>query len=66
MCPKVSSSSEGLDVSHLFCPPKKASKVKVACSDLASSPIYTAFLWFSASTRENQAYMLHQDIQSLL
>lgn len=47
MCSKVRSSSEGLDVSHLSCPLGKASELKVACSDVASSPLYTAFLSFS-------------------
>lgn len=57
MWPKVSSSSEGLDVSHLFSPLGKAPQLKVACSDLASSPLYTAFLWFSASTRGSTCYI---------
>lgn len=33
-------------------------QIKVAYSDLASSPLYTAFPWFSASSRGSQAHLL--------
>lgn len=48
----------------LILSPGEASQLKVACSDLTSSPLYTAFLWFSASTRGSQTHLLHQDTHS--
>lgn len=36
----------------------EASQMKVACSDLTIIPLYTAFLWFTASTRGSQTYLL--------
>lgn len=41
--------------------PGEACQLMVACSNLASSPLYTFFLWFSASTRRSQALLLHWD-----